>query len=218
MAEYSRVKVYLFNTYRVGQPSSDIDRNDITTEMMCFWNQTMTIREATHDDVAAIARVHVDTWRTAYRGIISDEILAALSYEKREDSWHQILNNASKTDNFTYLTESNSGRVIGFANGGLGRAEDPIYQGELNAIYVLKSCQRKGVGRDLLRVVAQRLIQMDIHSMLAWVLAENPACRFYERLGGRKVYEKEIKRGETKLTEIAYGWMDIENLQHHNAS
>jgi GNAT superfamily N-acetyltransferase len=53
---------------------------------------------------------------------------------------------------------------------------------------------------------------MEIDSMLVWVLADNLACRFYEILGGQRVYEKEIERGGTKLIEIAYGWTDLSNL------
>ena len=42
----------------------------------------MHIREATLDDVPGIARVHVDTWRTTYPGIVPAEHLAGLSYER----------------------------------------------------------------------------------------------------------------------------------------
>ncbi|MBE9059507.1 GNAT family N-acetyltransferase [cf. Phormidesmis sp. LEGE 11477] len=178
----------------------------------------MIVREAIRNDIPAIARVHVDTWRTTYRGIVPDEILANLSYEKRENGWHQVLNNAAKDSNFTYVAESQSGKIVGFANGEVERAGDPVYRGELNAIYVLKSHQQQGIGRELVRVVAQKLSQTEIHSMLVWVLAQNPACRFYETLGGQKVYEKEIERGGANLIEIAYGWMDTVNLKHHSAT
>lgn len=177
----------------------------------------MIVREATHNDVVAIAQVHVDTWRTTYRGVIPDEILANLSYEKREDGWHQILDNAPKDGNFTHVAQNESGKIVGFANGGVERVGNPVYQGELRAVYVLKSHQRKGVGRELVQAVAQKLSQMEIHSMLLRVLAENPACRFYEMLGGQKVYEKEIERGRATLIEIAYGWIDTANLQRHSA-
>ncbi|NER81978.1 MAG: GNAT family N-acetyltransferase [Leptolyngbya sp. SIO1D8] len=176
----------------------------------------MIVRAVTHTDVEAMARVHVDTWRTTYRGIVSDELLANLSYEKREKGWHQVLDNAPKDGNFTYVAEDDSGNIVGFANGGVERAGNLVYQGELNAIYVLKSHQRKGIGRELIRATAQKLSQMEIQSMLVWVLAENPACRFYEMLGGQKVDEKEIERGGSKLIEIAYGWMDTANLLQSN--
>jgi hypothetical protein len=39
------------------------------------------IREAVPADAGAVARVHVDSWRTTYRGIIADSILSDLSYE-----------------------------------------------------------------------------------------------------------------------------------------
>jgi ribosomal protein S18 acetylase RimI-like enzyme len=178
----------------------------------------MIVREATHRDVAAIARVHVDSWRTTYRGIIPEEFLANLSYENRENSWHNILDNAPKDRSFTYVAEDASGQIIGFANGGVERTGDPVYRGELCAIYLLKRDQQKGIGRELVRTVAQKLGQMGIHSMLIWVLVDNPACRFYKRLGGQKVYEKEIKIGGAKLIEIAYGWTDTVNLQRHSAT
>lgn len=47
-------------------------------------NKTI-IREATLSDACGIAKVHVDTWRTAYKGIINDEFLNELSYDKREE-------------------------------------------------------------------------------------------------------------------------------------
>ena len=144
---------------------------------------------------------------------MSDYILKNLSYEKREHSWHQVFNNAQKDGNFTYVAEDVKGQILGFANGGMERLNDPFYQGELNAIYILESHQQKGIGRELVQVVAERLSQMGMYSMLALVLADNPACCFYEKLGGKKVNQKEIKRGETKLIEIAYGWINTSNLR-----
>lgn len=44
--------------------------------------------------------------------------------------------------------------------------------------------------------------------MLVWVLENNPACGFHEKLGGKKVYSKQLERGEAVLTEVAYGWAD----------
>ena len=174
----------------------------------------MIIREVIDRDIPAIAKVHVDTWQTAYRDIFAHEFLVNLSYEKREQSWHQVFNNALQDSNFTYVAESECGQIVGFANSGLEREGDPIYRGELNAIYILETHQRQGIGSKLVSVVAERLNRMEIDSMLVWVLKDNSACHFYEKLGGKKVNEKEINRKETKLIEIAFGWTDISNLQN----
>ena len=103
----------------------------------------MIIREATHNDIPAISRVHVDTWRTAYRGIVPDEHLADLSYEQRENHWSEILNHAPENGYFTYVSEDESGEIIGFASGGEEQTGDPVYKGDLKAIYILQNQQGK---------------------------------------------------------------------------
>ena len=172
----------------------------------------MMIRQATHSDIPAISRVHIDTWRTTYRGIVPDEHLANLSYERRANGWHQILNRAPEDGNFTYIAEDASGEIVGFANGGLERTGDPVYKGELTAIYIRQRFQRKGIGRGLVRVVAERIERLGVHSMLVWVLVDNPACQFYAALGGKLVHEKELTIGGKRLIEVAYGWTDTGNL------
>lgn len=169
----------------------------------------MILREARLDDAEAIARVHVDTWRTTYRGIVPQEYLARLSYEQRERSWRQMLSTAEDS-HFIYVIEDRAGQIIGFANGGKERTGDSVYKGELYAIYIIDTCQRQGLGRRLTRAVVERLCEVGFHSMLVWVLADNPACRFYEALGGQKVYEKQIERGGVMLNEFAYGWTDTQ--------
>ena len=172
----------------------------------------MIVREARLDDGSAICKVHVDTWRMIYSGIIPEDYLAKFSYEKRESSWVQMLNTAIEDNHFVYVVEDRAGQIIGFADGGLERTSNPIYKGELYAIYILKKYQRKGIGRCLTLSVVERLFRLGIHSMIVWVLVDNPACKFYEALGGEKIYEKQVEKGGIMLNEIAYGWIDIQFL------
>jgi GNAT superfamily N-acetyltransferase len=163
------------------------------------------IREANIEDVGAIAKVHVNTWRTTYRGIIPEDYLANLSYEKREKGWVQILKNG---DVFVYVAIDESGEIVGFACGGKERTGNSIYQGEVQAIYILEAYQGQGIGRRLILAIVERLAMLEIHSMLIWVLTENPAGKFYEAMGGEKVYEQQIQIGGVQLDEVAYGWKD----------
>ena len=169
-------------------------------------------REATYSDIPAIARVHVDTWRSAYSGIVPDEVLTDLSYEKRENAWQSVFEQAAHSDGFTYVSEDETGRIIGFLNGGRERTGDRLYQGEINAIYILSSHQHRGVGRELVRLAVEKLWRIDIHSMLVWVLEDNPACKFYEALGGQIVQSKNIEMRGSTLIELAYGWTDTSLL------
>lgn len=170
----------------------------------------MILRPATTADIPAIAKVHVDTWRSTYSGIIPDAYLASLSYTKRENSWNQVFN-LPPDQYFTYVLEKEAidhepAQIIGFANGGLERTGHPIYKGELAAIYILQSYQGQGLGKLLVRAVVEKLSQMGIDSLLIWALADNPACNFYAALGGEKVSEQNIEIGGKQLIEVAYGW------------
>lgn len=172
----------------------------------------MIVREASSDDAPAIARVHLYTWRTTYRGIVPKSVLTNLSYDSRKNSWVQILSNATKKNHFVYVAEDEAGQIVAFADGGPERTGDPIYKGELYAIYILTDYQLKGIGRRLTLAVAENLAVIGIHSMLVWVLEDNPSFRFYEALGGQKVYEKRIQIGRVMLNEVAYGWLNTRVL------
>jgi GNAT superfamily N-acetyltransferase len=171
----------------------------------------MHIRTATVQDAAAIANVHVESWRTTYKGIVPDDFLAHLSPIAREQFWHRILT-APSSRTVVYVVEEKNGKVIGFASGGPERSGDPVYTGELYEIYLLAQYQGQNRGRQLLSTLAHRLRQDGMATLLLWVLAENPARKFYERLGGRPVYEKTVIIGGAPLIEIAFGWQDVEML------
>jgi GNAT superfamily N-acetyltransferase len=173
----------------------------------------MIIREATLDDALAIARIHVDTWRTTYRGIVPDEYLANLSYQQRAERWYKTLSCAPEAGDFTYVAEAEPGNMLGFANGGVERTRDPLYKGELRAIYIQQRHQGQRIGRSLVQAITKKLHLLEINSMMVWVFLDNPACQFYTALGGKLVHEKEFELGGKNLTELAYGWLDTENLR-----
>ena len=173
----------------------------------------VAVREARYADAPGLARVHVESWRTTYQGIVPADYLASLSYERRQQMWERVLSNPDANE-FVYVAEGESGQIVGFASGGPERTQDPVYRGELYAIYLLDTHQRQGIGRRLTQLVAERLAQAGIHSMLLWVLADNPSCHFYEALGGQQVHDQPIEIGGATLNEIAYGWTDTAALRH----
>jgi ribosomal protein S18 acetylase RimI-like enzyme len=168
----------------------------------------MIIREAKENDSAAIARVHIDSWRTTYRDMVSTDHLASLSYEEREQRWQEFFS-ATDSVQFAYVAEYDDELIVGFASGGPNRDIGSIYEGELYAIYLLEEHQHQGIGRELTRAVVKRLLQEGMSSMQVWVLAENPGGGFYESIGGRRLKEQEMVIGGTTLIEVAYGWSDL---------
>jgi ribosomal protein S18 acetylase RimI-like enzyme len=169
------------------------------------------IRPAHVEDAPGIARVHVDSWRTAYKGILPDEALANLSYEQREHVWAETLSD-SERKNFGFVAEDEQGQIVGFVVGGPVRDNDPLYRGELYAIHLLNEFRRQGLGRRLMLAFVERLLHAGINSMLLWVLAENPAREFYEAMGGQPVKTQSAETEGVMLEEVAYGWPDIRTL------
>lgn len=176
-------------------------------------NPGITVRQATIADAAALARVHVDTWRSTYRGIVPDDYLASLSYERRTARWTEQIQ-ATLAGKFEIIVAENDDRqIVGFVNGGPNRDDDPVYKGELYAIYILQAYQGRGIGKILVPPLAKSLLAMGFDNMLLWVFTENaPARRFYESIGGQFVRTHRFEISGVSIEEVAYGWPDIRSL------
>ena len=168
----------------------------------------LTIRKADIEDAAAIAHVHVESWKTTYAGIVSDVFLASLNKEVRTQSWQeQIL-----TANISILVAEDETGIFGFAAGGKIREELDDYDAELYAIYLLRERQKQGAGRTLCLTLASALQTKGFTSMLVWVLERNPSVSFYERLGAVQIARKVINIGGADLQELAFGWPSLDRL------
>ena len=170
------------------------------------------VRLATLDDAADIARVHVASWRTTYRGMLPDDFLASLSEEHYTERWKRLIAEGSSR---VQVVDEPKGGIVGFASGGRERAGESTFAGELYAIYVLDSAQRLGHGRELVRAIAGALREMGLPDMIVWVLRDNAAARrFYERLGGIYVRAQPITIGSATLEEVSYGWRALDEISY----
>ncbi len=167
----------------------------------------MGVRQATPEDASAIARVHVASWKTTYRGIMPDAYLDGLDYESRVVRWRGLLSAADPV----FVAEC-AGQIVGFATGGAIR--DPLdgYDAELYAIYLLEEFQGKGIGRGLLAEVAKRADADGFRSMAVWVIEANAAAWFYERTGAVRIGAKQREFGGAMLPLVAYGWSNLKAL------
>jgi len=169
------------------------------------------IRPAVISDAGSLARVRVDTWRTSYRGLIPEAVIAGMDIQKEAARWDERLR-APQPDTCLFAAEvspetGEATCVAGFCAAGPDRDGDPEYSGELYAIYVLQAYQGKGVGRALVQAAVDWLSQHSHRSMLIWVLRDNQnARRFYETLGGSAVRQRSIEIGGAPLLEVGYGY------------
>jgi GNAT superfamily N-acetyltransferase len=164
-----------------------------------------SIRPATREDAEAIARVHVQAWREAYRGILPPDVLDRLSVQERMRLWDWALSH--KGGGAMFVAED-KGRVVGFICA--GRPREPRLGGtEIQAIYVLATNQGKGLGRGLMRAAMQALCEAQDSTVYLWVANRNSkARRFYDKLGGVAGETKDAGR----LVEVVYRWPSARRL------
>ncbi|PYZ96861.1 GNAT family N-acetyltransferase [Alteribacter lacisalsi] len=171
----------------------------------------MLIRQAVKGDETGIARVHIDSWKETYKGIIPDIVLENRSYEEKEQMWKGAIGSLKmdgSNNRFILVAEDDHGRITGFATGGKNRSEDfqESFDAELYAIYILQSAQGRGTGRMLTAELSRLLYEKGFESIMVWVLKDNPAVRFYARLGGRPIGKRTEEIGGVELEEMALGW------------
>jgi GNAT superfamily N-acetyltransferase len=157
------------------------------------------IRDAEPRDATDLARVHVSSWQTAYRGLIDQAFLDAMTVQSRIERWDALL---SHLRGRVLVIEANQS-VVGFCS--IGPTELGEW-GEVYAIYLAPARWGEGLGRDLLVAGETALAEVGHTRALLWVLEANTRARaFYERQGwvlGKPIRIENI--GGRDVTEVRY--------------
>ncbi len=165
--------------------------------------EELTVRAADVDDAAAIARVHVESWREAYAGIVPPEHLSTLDVDERTARWTDLLTRGPHDDVRTWVALTD--KLVGFATLGPARDEDAGRMDlEIYSIYLEPRMWGKGVARDVMRTVLAEVPPRT--PVTLWVLAANErAQHFYRRNGftadGTERFEE---FGDAALLQVRY--------------
>lgn len=161
---------------------------------------SLSIREATVDDVSALAQLHVVTWNATH-GLPFGR---RPTRELRETQWRAKF---ERGDEFCFVVQNGGGVLVGFASGlRLDQDKNLGFASRLGKLYLLADYQRLGLGRRLVGHVARRFLEQGISSMLLFSEAENPSCAFFEALGGERLLS------DSGEFHGGYGWRDLEGL------
>jgi GNAT superfamily N-acetyltransferase len=107
--------------------------------------------------------------------------------------------------------------IVGFGTCGPQRTRLDGFGGEFYAIYLYDFAQNRGYGRALMAGMAADLMRSGHRAAVVWVLRDNPARWFYERLGAVRLAEQPIMFAGSRLSEVAYGWRDLTALARQAA-
>lgn len=160
----------------------------------------VSIRHAKAADAAALSRVFDEAWHEAYRGIIPGLALEKMLARRGPRWWRSTLSRGRPL----VVLDIGQG-VAGYVSYGRCRDRSLPAEGEIDEFYLLPEYQGIGLGRRLFQAVRNDLRDRDMPRTAVWALAANDrACGFYERLGGRRIAKVEERIGGAPLAKIAY--------------
>lgn len=165
----------------------------------------MRIRVARVGDAAAIALVYIESWRSAYAGLVPDAVLTGMSLSKQRRRW---VSQIASGDTVMVADHPTHG-IVGVGSCGLCRDVRFAGSGEIYTLYLLPDWQDQGYGRELLAAMLRAMRSAGFDAAVLWVLARNPSRFFYEAMGGERVAEREEQLWGTMLPEIAYEWRPL---------
>jgi ribosomal protein S18 acetylase RimI-like enzyme len=175
----------------------------------------VALRCAQAADEPAIARLHADSWRTAYRGILRDDFLDGTVSANRRELWRTRFSGIDREDQLILVSEE-GGEIQAFACAFLDA--DPLWGTLLDNLHVIPGLKGRGLGRQLMSKVAENIQQRGLHSTLhLWVYEQNiPARGFYERLGGVITdCVAESAPDGSRVNALRYGWRELSSLAQH---
>jgi GNAT superfamily N-acetyltransferase len=142
------------------------------------------LRKATPADGAAIAAVHVASWRKIYDGVLDPATLAELDEADLTREWTAAIEHPGSPEVHVWVLEDD-GDVIGYARTGPTRDEYPdngVF--EIYGFYTHPSVWGTGAGAVMMDGVLDDFRRRGVETATLWVVRDNPrARRFYEKHG-----------------------------------
>jgi len=165
--------------------------------------EPIKIQRVQKEDLEEVARIRVEGWKIAYRGIIDDGFLdQMLSIEKdrkkREKDY--MLNG--------FLVAKRGDKVVGFCRYISDNSFSPDMAEidcEITALYVAPECKQQGIGTALFSAVKAEFQEQHKTKMVIWCLKENlSAHQFYKKMGGKMQGEKQSLIGDRTYPEVCF--------------
>ncbi|MCC7008948.1 MAG: GNAT family N-acetyltransferase [Acidobacteria bacterium] len=160
---------------------------------------------ATPGDAEAIAALHTESWRSAYRGLVPDAYLAGPIVEDRRQVWTARLAVPDAAQLVLKAVEDD--QLVGFTC--VLRDADPAWGPLLDNLHVRPGRRGRGIGAALLHAARQWSATVSPgQPMHLWVIEGNVrARRFYDREHGRVVERRDIELTAGIVTPaLRYVW------------
>lgn len=165
------------------------------------------IRKNELKDQEQMAKIKIDGWMNTYDKIIASKYLKTLDYKKQTERY---IASFDEYKDLVFVAVKGE-EVLGYS---CFHLEDKSgnCDSELVSLYIKSSEQGKGIGTNLLKETAKELLSKGKNNMIIWCLSENKdAIKFYKKLGGKIVIEKDAKIGDELYKEYGF-YFDLKKV------
>ena len=163
---------------------------------------TAETRRARPEDAIAISKVHEESWKNAYSGMLPHGALMRM-INRRDTNWWAT---AIRRSTIVLVAEVGDD-IAGYATLGPNRVSTFPHEGEVYELYLRPEFQGIGLGAKLFSDARSELKHRGFKGAAVWVLSDNqPAVNFYMNAGGRPIATGSEHFDDQKLEKTAFAW------------
>ncbi len=168
----------------------------------------VSVREAQPGDGPEIARIQVETWRTAYASILPAPVLDSLTVEAAEPAWVAAVQDPPSPHHHVLVAQERQW-LVGFA--AVAPADDleegdpdPDATAQIGPLLVEPRWGRRGHGSRLLAAAVDLARKDDMHRAIAWIPAADSASLDFLRSAGWEAdgYARVLETGAGEVREL----------------
>ena len=164
--------------------------------------KNIIIRNIEENDIPSVVDIQINGWKTAYRGIIDDNVLNSMNREERIEKRRKDY----KENGFIVAELDN--QVVGFCryiDSNKFTQDISDVDCELLALYVKPDLKYNGIGTKLVQFVINEFKSKNKTKMILWCLKDNePSKKFYTKMGGEIIKERVIEIGEKGYCGVGF--------------
>ena len=163
---------------------------------------TAETRPALCEDAGAISKVHEESWKHTYAGLIPHRALFQMINRRDAQWWESAIRRAT-----IVLVAEIDDQIAGYVTLGPNRVRTFPQEGEIYELYLKPEFQGIGLGAKLFADARKELRRRGFMGATVWVLTENhPALNFYLNAGGKAIATGSEQFDHEKLEKIALAW------------
>ena len=164
--------------------------------------ENIIIRNIEDKDIPSVVDIQIDGWKSAYKGIVDDNILKSMNRNER------IAKRKNDYKENGFIVAELNNQVVGFCryiDSNKFTQDIPNIDCELLALYVKSKLKYNGIGTRLFQFVINDFKSKSKNKMILWCLKDNePSKKFYTKMGGKISKERTIEIGEKEYLEVGF--------------